>query len=76
MTRYIFLVGIIIVAGGFFYWFGIRPENIRANCAASTDALLESAKSSAAELGPPMTAEEQSTQYNMTYEQCLHDSGL
>jgi len=69
LAKVFWVVVILAVIGGLFWWFQIRPSQIKSECGTLTG------KAMAAESQKRSALEWQRT-YDMVYESCLHKRGI
>jgi len=69
LNEIIILIVVILVLFGLFYWFSLRPTNIRKDCAdeSSIEAIVGMLDDKESEY---------EKQYNFNYKQCLQRNGL
>lgn len=64
----VIIIGVLVIAGGLFYWFEYRPSQIRSECGKKI--------SPAAVTSSKAQAEQSKIDYETEYTNCLHESGL
>lgn len=64
-----YLITIILIAGLLFYWFQIKPSQIKSDCANSSTENMQSSKMRRSAL-------DWQRSYDLIYENCLHKNGL
>jgi hypothetical protein len=69
-NRTISIIGIIILVLGWFYWFQLRPSNIKKVCSIERQQKYDGVKNDIYELNEAVKFQ------NQVYENCLHNNGL
>lgn len=64
-----YLIATIIILGGLFYWFQIRPTSIRSGCA-------EYSKNRIAEDGNKKSIDKWQDTYDLYFKACINSKGL